>query len=50
MIVTAPVWVVTVPAKAAAKSEELPDKAVVVVRSVILPEVASLIVFNSARV
>ena len=50
MIVTVPVCVVTVPAKAAARSEELPDKAVLVVRRVILPVVTSLIDFNWARV
>ena len=50
VIVTVPVWVVTVPAKAAARSVEFPDKATLVVKRVISPVVTSLIAFNSARV
>ena len=50
VIVTVPVCVVTVPSKAAARSEEFPDRAMLVVTKVIDPEVASLIAFNSARV
>ena len=50
MIVKFPVELVIVPAKADTKSEDVPESAVVVVKRVMFPLVALLIVFNSARV
>ena len=46
MIVTVPVCSVIVPEKAAAKSEDVPARAVLGVFSVIVPVVAEFIVFN----
>ena len=46
VIITVPVCVVTVPAKAAAKSDAVPNNESLVTFKVISPEIASLIVFN----